>query len=64
VKRHGQLDRTQIGGQMPAGLGDVLYNEFTQLFAKRLQLVLPKLLYVSRRLDAFQYTQIIELLYV
>ena len=54
VNGHGQLHRSQIGRQMPAGTGYLLNEELPQLDAQQLRLLLGQALHVRRRMDIFK----------
>ena len=53
VQRHRQLHQPQIGGQVPAGVRNALYDKFPQLSAQLLELFLIHPLQKSRVLDLF-----------
>ena len=53
VQRHRQLHQPQIGGQVPAGVRNALYDEFPQLSAQLLELFLIHPPQKSRVLDLF-----------
>ena len=54
VQRHCQLDRTQVGTEMPPGLGDAVKHVGTQFVGQHSELDTREAPQISRTVDGFE----------